>query len=69
MGFISHHEVKRGLISDGMRAVIMRKLGMGNRFRPGHRVIATEDPKVSLDFLVYSFGFSVRLRVVGSGEG
>ena len=32
MGFMSHHEVKRGLISDGMRAVIMRKLSMGNRF-------------------------------------
>ena len=32
MGFISHHEVKWGLIGDGMRAVIMRELSMGNRF-------------------------------------
>ena len=47
----------------------MREFGMGNRFRPECGVIAAEDPKVSLNFLVYSLGFSIRLRVVGSGEG
>ena len=30
MGFISHHEVERGLIGDRMRAVIMCKFSMGD---------------------------------------
>ena len=46
----------------------MGEFGMGNVICPGSRVIPTEDPKVCFDFLVYPFGFSIRLRVVGSGE-
>ena len=34
MGFISHHEIEGGLISDGMRAVILREFGVGDRFGP-----------------------------------
>ena len=66
---VSHHEVKRGLISDGVRAVIMGKFGMGDIVCPRSGVIPTEDPNVHFDFLVYLFGFSVRLGVVGSGKG
>ena len=69
MGFISHHEVEQRLISDGVRAVIMGKFGMGNVVCPRSGVIPAEDPKVCFDFLVYLFGFSIRLGVVGSGEG
>ena len=68
MGFISHHEVERGLTGDRMGVVIVHEFGMGNRFRPGCGIIATEDPKVGFDLLVYSFGFSIRLWVIGSGK-
>ena len=33
-GFISHHEIERGLIGDGVRAVIVGEFCVGNRFGP-----------------------------------
>ena len=33
-GFISHHEIERGLVSDGVRAVIMGEFCVGDRFGP-----------------------------------
>ena len=69
MGFISHHEIERGLVCYGMWAVVMHKFSMGDIFSPGSRVISTEDSKVHFDFLVYSFGFSIRLWVISGGEG
>ena len=68
-GFVSHHEVKRGLVSDGVRAVIVGELGVGDVIGPRSGVVSTEDPKVRFDFLVYSFGFSIGLGVVGGREG
>ena len=68
-GFISHHEVKRRLISDGVGAVIMGKFGMGDVVCPRSGITPTEDPKVHFDFLVYPFGFPIRLGVVGGGKG
>ena len=68
-GFISHHEIEQGLIGDGMRAVIMCKFCVGDRFGPRCGIIATENTKVGFDFLVDSFCFAVRLRVIGGGEG
>ena len=49
--------------------MIVSKFCMGDVISPGPGVISTEDLKVSFKFLVYSFGFSIRLRVVGGGEG
>ena len=69
MGFISHHEIEWRLIGDGVRVVIVCEFSMGDGFRPGCVIIATEDSEVGFDFLVYSFGFTVGLRVVGSGKG
>ena len=69
MGFVSHHKVKQGLISDRVRVVIMDKFGVGDVVCPRSGVIPTEDPKVRFDFLVYLFSFSIRLGVVGGGEG
>ena len=57
------------MIGDGMGAVIVSEFSMGDVISPRSRVIPTEDPKVSFDFLVYLFGFSIRLGVVGGGEG
>ena len=69
MGFISHHEVKWGLVGDGMRAVIMSEFGMGDVVCPRSGIVPTEDPKVHFDFLVYPFSFSIQLGMVGGGEG
>ena len=33
-GFISYHEIERGLVRDGMGAVVVGKFCMGNRFGP-----------------------------------
>ena len=56
------------MIGDRMRAVIVSEFSMGDVIGPRYRVIPTEDLKVSFDFLVYPFGFSIRLGVVGGGE-
>ena len=69
MGFISHHEVEQRLVGDGVRAVIVSEFGVGNVIGPRSGVVPAEDLEVRFDFLVYSFGFSVRLRVIGGGEG
>ena len=57
------------MVGDGVRAVIVGEFGMGDIICPRSGVVSTEDSKVRFDFLVYSFGFSVRLGVVGGGEG
>ena len=67
-GFISHHEIEWGLVGDGVRAVIVSELSVGDVIGPRSGVIPTEDPKVCFDFLVYPFSFSVRLGVVGGGK-
>ena len=69
MGFIAHHEVKRRLVGDGVRAVIVGELCVRDVIGPRSGVVSTEDPKVSFDFLAYSFGFSVRLGMVGGQKG
>ena len=47
----------------------MSKFCVGDRFGPRCGIIAAEDMKVGLDFLVDSFHFAVGLRVIGGGEG
>ena len=69
MGFISHHEIEWGLVSDRVRVVIVSKFGMGDVISPGSRVVSTEDLKVCFNFLVYPFSSSVRLGMIGCGEG
>ena len=32
------------------------------------RVVCTEDPEIGLNFLISSFGLSIRLGVISSGE-
>ena len=67
-GFISHHEIERGLICDGMGAVIVGEFCVGNRFGQRCRIIAAENTKIGFDFLIDSFRLSVGLRVVGGRE-
>ena len=69
MGFISHHEIEGGLISNRMRSVVVSEFSMGDRFGPRCGVIATEDAEIGFYFLVHSFHFAVRLRVISGGEG
>lgn len=58
-GFISHHERKGDGIGDGH----------GEVFRSFMRLILGEDVEEHFKFLVYMFGFSVHLQVIGRGEG
>ena len=69
MGFITHHEVERRLIGDGMRSVIVSEFSVGDVISPRSGVVSTEDPKVHFNFLVYPFSFPIGLRVIGDGEG
>ena len=57
------------MIGDGVRAVIVSELSVGDVISPRSRVVPTEDPEVGFDFLVYPFGFSIGLGMIGSGEG
>ena len=47
----------------------MSEFGVGDVICPRSGIVSAEDLKVYFYFLVYPFGFSVRLRVVGGGEG
>ena len=67
-GFIPHHEVEWQLVGDRVGVVVIYEFCMGNFVSPGSGVRFTEDPQIDFNFLVDSFHFSIRLRVVGSGE-
>ena len=69
MGFISHHEIERRLIGDGVRAVVVGEFCVGDRFGPRCGIIAAKDTEVGFDFLINSFSFAIGLRVIGGGEG
>ena len=47
----------------------MHEFCMGNFVSLESRVRSTKDPQIGFYFLVDSFHFSIRLRVVGGGEG
>ena len=49
--------------------VVVCKFSMGDCVCPEPRVTSIEDPKVCFDLLVDSFHFTIRLRVISSGEG
>ena len=69
MGFISHHEIERRLIGDGVRAVVVGEFCVGDRFGPRCGIIAAKDAKVGFDFLVDLFRFAVGLWVISGGNG
>ena len=47
----------------------MDELHMGDLVSPGTRVGPAEDPKIRFNLLVDTFYFTVRLGVIGGGEG
>ena len=51
-----------------MGTMVVCEFSEGNVLSPRCGICSTKDPEIGLDFLVYSFGFSISLRVVGSGE-
>ena len=69
MRFISHHEIERRLVHDGVGAVIVGEFCMGDLIGPGTGVGHTEDPKICFNLLVDTLGFAIGLRVIGCGEG
>ena len=57
------------MISDGVGAVVVGEFSVGDRFGPRCCIIAAKDTKISLDFLIDSFGFTIGLRVISGGKG
>ena len=57
------------MVGDKVEVVVVCEFHMGNFVSPGGRVRSTKDPQIGFYFLVDSFHFSIRLRVVGGGEG
>ena len=47
----------------------MSKLCHGEEIRSFFRFIGSEQPQISFQFLIYSFGFPICLGVIGGGEG
>ena len=68
-GFIAHHEKEGGGIGDGMGGRILREFCHGEKFGPFRRLILGKDLKECLELLIDPFGFTISLRVIGSGEG
>ena len=48
--------------------VVVCEFHMGDFVSPEGGVRSTEDSQIGFDFLIDLFSFSIRLRVVGSGE-
>ena len=69
MGFISHYKVEWQLVGDRVGVVVVCEFCMGNFVSTGGKVRSTKDPQIGFYFLVDSSHFSIRLRMVGSGEG
>ena len=57
------------MVGDGVRAVIVGKFCRRDLVGPRAGVTSTEDLEVCFNLLVDMFCFSIRLRVVGGGEG
>ena len=57
------------MICDRVEVVIVGEFGIRDFVCPGTRVGPAKDLKVCLNFLVNTFCFTVRLRVIGGGEG
>ena len=47
----------------------MGEFCVGDCVSPGTRVGSAEDPKIRFNLLVDTFSFTIRLRVVGGGQG
>ena len=49
--------------------MVVGEFGMGDRFCPSGGFTSTKDSEVRFYLLVYPFGLSVRLQVIGGREG
>ena len=68
MWFIAIQEGERRCLSGAVWGRVMVEFSGGEELCPFSRVIGAEDMEIGLEFLIGSFGLSVGLRVVGSGE-
>ena len=66
--FVSHHEIEWRLVSYGMRMVIVSEFCEGNVLHPGGGIQSTENSEISFEFLIYSLGFPVGLRMISCGQ-
>ena len=68
MWFITIKEGEWRCLSGAMWGGVMVEFRGGERLHPFSWVIGAEDAEIGLEFLIGSFGLSVGLRVVSSGE-
>ena len=68
MGFVFQHEREEEGFCETMRNGVVVEFGCGEKFCLFLGVVGTEDLEISLNFLAGSFGLSISLRVIGSGE-
>ena len=64
MWFITHHEVEWGFASSRVGLDVVDEFGHRGLVSPFGGVGSAEYSEIGFNFLVYSFGFSVSLRVV-----
>ena len=69
MGFVAHYERKGSGVGDGMGGSIVREFCHGEKFRPFRKLVLCKNAEVCLEFLIYSFGFTVCLQTIYSRKG
>ena len=65
MVFESQHEREGGDFCGTVRNGVVMEFGCGEEFCPFLGVVGAEDPEISFNFLVGSFGLPISLRVIG----
>ena len=56
-------------MGDRMDSGVMSEFCHGKEIRPFFGFVGGEQPQISFQLLIYSFGFPIHLGVIGSGEG
>ena len=67
-GFETIMEGKRRFLGGAVWCGVMVEFGRRKKLCPFGWVVGAEDLEIGLEFLIGSFGLSVGLRMVGSGE-
>ena len=65
MGFESHHKREGGDFCGTVRNGVVVEFGCGEEFHPFLGIVGAEDPEISFNFLVGSFGLPISLGVIG----
>ena len=67
-GFIAIKQGKWGHLSGAMRGGVVMEFCQGKELYPFSWVVGAKDAEISFKLLIGSFGLSISLRMIGSGE-